>query len=231
MKQIAPTQLQRLRILLEGYAGGPLPDFEQFAKGVGEVTIPARHTLVAAGDHHPYIYLVNRGLSKTVYTPQPGAPRILAFTDEDGFVASLSALGLSGLRGLHAKGFDSFPDAHAPQTPGLARSSIVSLEACTMWRADYTLIEHLAERHVRWASLVITFLASHLVHLTNDLYAMRADDAEARYRHLLTYRPSLAERVTQRDMAAYLGVTQTSMSRIVTRIRAPRTTPARDDED
>lgn len=110
-------------------------------------------------------------------------------------------------------------------------SSIVSLEACTMWRADYTLIEHLAERHVRWASLVITFLASHLVHLTNDLYAMRADDAEARYRHLLTYRPSLAERVTQRDMAAYLGVTQTSMSRIVTRIRAPRTTPARDDED
>ena len=80
MKQIAPTQLQRLRILLEGYAGGPLPDFEQFAKGVGEVTIPARHTLVAAGDHHPYIDLVNRGLLKTVYTPQPGAPRILAFT-------------------------------------------------------------------------------------------------------------------------------------------------------
>ncbi|WP_454295504.1 hypothetical protein [Salana multivorans] len=48
---------------------------------------------------------------------------------------------------------------------------------------------------------------------------MRTKDAEQRYRELLANRPSLIGRVSQRDLASYLNITESALSRIVRRVR------------
>ena len=44
--------------------------------------------------------------------------------------------------------------------------------------------------------------------------------AEQRYRQLLELNPALVQRVTQRDLASFLNVTEASLSRIVKRIKS-----------
>lgn len=220
LRTVAPTHLQRLRVHLEAYAGGPLPDFDLFARNVTEVVVPARRVLIRAGDHHPYVYLVTHGLLKTVHEPPGEAPRILFFTDENDFAASLSALGMTGLHALHEKGMEYPHGLFARAARGEARSSLIAVETSSTLRADFQLLEQLAERHARWAQLIITFLASHSVKLTSCLYSVRCEDAERRFHRLLADNPTLPGRVTQRDLASYLGVSEAAMSRIIGRVRA-----------
>jgi putative heme degradation protein len=56
------------------------------------------------------------------------------------------------------------------------------------------------------------------------------DAAEDRYRALRTERPNLVSRLTQRDLAAYLNVTEVTMSRIVKRVRLDPRIPALEPE-
>jgi CRP-like cAMP-binding protein len=89
-----------------------------------------------------------------------------------------------------------------------------ALVACTAWQLDHAAFQRLfhempAFREAGRARLVASYFALQQHHLSRIV-----DPAKERYRRLLRERPQLVQQVPLRQIASYLGVTDTSLSRI-----------------
>ncbi len=209
---------EELRALLEAYAGSPLPEWELVAERLTEVTVSAGQVLIGYGEQHPYVYVVQRGLMKIHDTSADGRIRILAFCDEGQWVASVSALRPEGVRRIYQLGLDHNPRDLEEAVTGESRSITTALEPSTLARIDFQIIEELARRHLGWAQLLITYFYAHLLHVQADAYRMRFITPEQRYRSIVDEHPRWPARVKQRDLAAYLGVSEVGLSRIASRV-------------
>jgi CRP-like cAMP-binding protein len=70
---------------------------------------------------------------------------------------------------------------------------------------------------------MVDFLLSFGIRKELREYELLCLSAEERYRRLLTNTPALLDKVTQNDIARYLGVTPVGLSRIKTRVNGRRT--------
>jgi hypothetical protein len=102
---------------------------------------------------------------------------------------------------------------------GRSLHTVSAVEAAVVMRGDYRAADQLAQRHHAWAVLVAAITTIYAMTQQADLIWNR-DTPEDRYRSLLSDRPDLVSRLTQRDLAAYLNVTETTMSRIAKRVRS-----------
>jgi hypothetical protein len=68
------------------------------------------------------------------------------------------------------------------------------------------VVDHLANQHVAWARLVASIAAMHAITLQSDIAWLR-NTPEQRYRDLLAEHPGIVSRVTQRDLANFLNIT------------------------
>lgn len=87
-----------------------------------------------------------------------------------------------------------------------------------MLRLDYRVIERLSRRHGAWADVHSAFLWTYIEGFAS-LNEGQHMTVETRYRTLLERRSNLVARVSQRDLASHLGVTESALSRIAKRVR------------
>ncbi|MCB1282323.1 MAG: cyclic nucleotide-binding domain-containing protein, partial [Salinibacterium sp.] len=90
--------MRSLRLLLEAYAGCELPQWDLFASNVRVLRVEPGAVLFSVGEHHPYIYFVQRGLFKAQMLSEGDRLTTVFFPEEGDVLASMSALGIDGVR-------------------------------------------------------------------------------------------------------------------------------------
>lgn len=220
-----------LRFLLDAYAGCELPQWDVFATNLKTLRVPAGSVLFAAGEAHPYIYFVHHGLFKAQLPGNGERPRTVFFAEEGDVMASLSALGVDGIQRVVARGLHSRTEALRQALEQRTAHTCVAIESSVVHRVNFRVINHLASQHLGWAKLTFTVALMHATTLQADAGWLRCTP-EQRYRSLMANHPSLVQRVTQRDLASYLNVTEAAFSRIAKRVRGTgASTECLDDED
>lgn len=201
--------LKMLRAIGQRFTSTELPEWETFARAVTIVTYPRRVEVVHGA--HDLSFIV-RGAVKLVNTTPEHAGRVEEFFTSGSFigpalrpswaVASRPPLSLSRWRGDRW----SIPPTTAH-----------TLDSTTLLRLDYRVVERLAARHAAWGQVHAAFLWSYIdsIYCTSQT-ALNKDVAE-RYQEFRARR-RLADKATQREIASYLNVTESALSRIIHRL-------------
>ena len=94
------------------------------------------------------------------------------------------------------------------------RENIQALTDCTAWQLDFITFQRLfhgieAFREAGRARLVASYFE-----MKQHRVSLIVDQAKTRYQRLLTERPDILQNVPLKQIASYLGITDTSLSRI-----------------
>ena len=201
---VAPSALTRVnaasaatRSLFERLAGGPLPHWTEFATQVQPRSVEAGGTIFMQGAEHPYVYVVRRGLVKNVYLRDTGDAWIKSFSSEGGFFASMAALKPGGRTSFTA----------------------MCIEDSELERIPFKAIEPLADSDLAWSTVLRRALAIFADRKEQRERELLTLDPEDRYRAVLAGQPDIEGRITQKDLAAYIGITPVGLNRIVRRVK------------
>lgn len=99
-----------------------------------------------------------------------------------------------------------------------SRQIVEFLEPTTMLVLDYRDIERLAKDNPRVEQLQNQFIQDFLVKVLKRLETFLVCTPEERYQWLMKEEPSLMQRVQQRHLASFLGITPVSLSRLRSRM-------------
>lgn len=184
------------RGMFEHWAGTALLDWPAFAhQGLRVCRLPRGAALFEQGEIHPFVYVIRRGMLRLVYRDAQGREWVKSLLIEGQFMASVSALAPGG------------------------RTSFVAetLEEAELEQLDFREISRRASLSLPWQ----TALSQALL-----VYGSRKEARERelltltpaqRYRALQQQSPELLRRARQQDLAAYLGITPVSLSRLKAR--------------
>jgi CRP-like cAMP-binding protein len=219
--------MRSLRLLLEAYAGCELPQWDLFASNVRVQRVEPGAVLFKVGEHHPYIYFVQRGLFKAQMPSEGDRMTTVFFPEEGDVLASMSALGADGVRRVAARGLHPRAETLRAAVEAESIHTVTAIEPSLLLRVNYRVIEHLSSQHLHWARLTTTIALMHATTLQADAGWLRSTP-EQRYRSLLREHPGLVQRVTQRDLASFLNITDVALSRIAKRVRGDAMATLRD---
>jgi CRP-like cAMP-binding protein len=149
--------------------------------------------LVTQGQQTQHIFFVLHGLLLQYHVGEDGESIVKRFFLEQGFAASTSAL-LTG------------DDSHF---------SIRAIEQVSVLQYDFGKFKDLVREHSAIAAFYIRYMERHWIVEKEPLeVSFRTDDARRKYARFLKTYPGLEERIRQHEVAAFLGITPTQLSRI-----------------
>ena len=153
--------------------------------------------ILRQGDECSDVFFIRSGILKAYYIGADGKEHIKSFQPEGSIISSLVAL------------TDNEP----------ATFSLVALEPGEIVALPYATLLQAAERDIGLANALINFLSAYGRRKERREYELLCLAPEDRYTKMLMETPSLAERISQADLAAYIGVTPQALSRIKRRIK------------
>jgi CRP-like cAMP-binding protein len=180
----------------EALTGVSLPKADRLLDAVRATKFEPRERVFHEDEICPRIYIVRVGLLKQFYLKEDGTEWIKSFTGADELFGCLDAL---------AGGTTSFAS--------------VAIEPSVVESIDWHVIERLADEDLRWQKVLrlgFQHLAQLKVRRERDLLMLTAEEL---YRKFANTAPQLVQRVPQRDLAAFLGVTPVGLNRIIRRGR------------
>jgi len=160
------------------------------------LTKAAGEHLFRQGDKDTSLYIVKRGLLKAYYVSEDGKENIKSFIPAGGKIGSLFA----GYR-MQSCTF-----------------SLVCLEESELVMLTFSDLYSASQKDLELSQEIIEFLLNFGIRKELREYELLCLSAEDRYRRLLDDMPELFDRVTQNEIARYLGVTPVGLSRIKARV-------------
>lgn len=149
--------------------------------------------LVTQGQPTRNIFFVRRGLLLQYHLSDEGEAVVKRFFLEHGFAASTSAL-LTGSE---------------------SEFSIKALEPTTVWEYDFQKFKALVRCYPDIAAFYIHYIERHWIVEKEPLeISFRNENARGKYARFLETYPGLEGRIKQHEVAAFLGITPTQLSRI-----------------
>lgn len=94
------------------------------------------------------------------------------------------------------------------------RENIQALTDCVCWQLDFDTFQTLFHSITAFREQGRTTLVGSYFALKNHSISVIADPAKARYQQLLQKKPHIIQNVSLKHIATYLGITDTSLSRI-----------------
>ncbi|TAF44115.1 MAG: cyclic nucleotide-binding domain-containing protein [Sphingobacteriales bacterium] len=94
------------------------------------------------------------------------------------------------------------------------RENIQALSECVCWQLDFDTFQQLFHNIKSFREQGRTTLVSNYFALKNHNISMIADEAKDRYLRLLKQKPHIVQNISLKQIATYLGITDTSLSRI-----------------
>lgn len=94
------------------------------------------------------------------------------------------------------------------------RENIQALTDCTCWQLDFETFQQLFHSIQSFREQGRTTLVNSYFSLKKQSVSMIADQAKERYIRLLKEQPQIVQNVSLKHIATYLGITDTSLSRI-----------------
>jgi len=178
--------------VLEARVGLPLHRPMEVELALKSMTVEPGNCLVRSGAPAPYIYLVQEGIFKLTFQLADGSERVRDFVSEGQIVACLESL----------------------ETGLPAEYSIVAYARSKVQRLPYGVVRPLVFTDLAWSrcqAMIYYDTAVHRAARERDLLLLRPFD---RFEKLAKERPGIAQRVPQQDLAAFVGVTPQSLSRL-----------------
>jgi CRP-like cAMP-binding protein len=187
--------MDEIREIFERLAG-PLPSWATLTPHIRLFEVAKGAPVFAVEQPAPCVFVVLNGLLKLHHDDADGRERIKSFAEEGGIIASIAAL----------------------QPDGRASFSATALEASSLARIPYRMLENLADSHTQWGRFLRLVLMNYALQKELREQGFLMQSAEARYEALVKAQPALAARIAKKDMAAYIGVTPVGLSRISGRV-------------
>ena len=156
--------------------------------------LPARSYLQRAGEPVEQVSFITRGLTRFCYLVEGGAVRTTGFRAEGELVCAYAA----ALR----------------QAP--SQQFIEALEPCELLTASRSAFVQLCAGHPAWGQVLAALTERLFLDEQRRHRDLLTEDAAARYQTFVAERPELAGRLTQRQIASYVGVSPEALSRIRT---------------
>lgn len=184
--------MHQLRTHLEKLA--PLTD-EEFAIVRAQFTCRTyrrRQYLIQVGERVPEAFLVVAGLLKLVYTDAAGKAHIVSFALEDWWESDFRA--------------------YYTQTP--ATLALQCLEDTTVWCLPLAGYQQLCTRLPQLAHFFLDKAIRGGWAAQQRILSLLTTQAAERYEQLLRQQPALLQRVSKTQLAAYLGVSRETLSRL-----------------
>ncbi len=103
-------------------------------------------------------------------------------------------------------------DSYLNQSP--AQYEIVALEPTTITFISYDDLEDLCKKHHAIETFFRKLVSMAALNMMSRVSEMLEEDATARYENFVRQNNALMQRISLGDLAAYLGITQVSLSRI-----------------
>lgn len=153
-------------------------------------------TVFKQGGYSDSLYYVETGLLKAFYVTPEGKEFVKSFIKENNIIGSLTAL--------------TSNDA--------CSFSLVCIEPGVLFQIKYSYLLQLAENDIEIANTLIKLLINFAQKKERREYEFLCLSAEERYQVIKNQTPDLLNRVTQNDIARYLGITPVALSRIRNRI-------------
>lgn len=173
--------------------------FQELVSNHGRpLIIEAGEHVFLQGDRCSTVFLVRKGLLKAYYIRADGKEHIKSFQPEGSIIGSMVAL------------IDQEPSTF----------SLVALEPSDLVSLPYAKLEAAAKESLELSNALISFLSAYGRRKERREYELLCLSPENRYLQLLTSSPSLTERISQAELASYIGVTPQALSRIKRRSRA-----------
>lgn len=190
--------------LFQSLAPAPLPGLEALESRIIMRSHAAGSMIFAAGDPLTSVQVVRTGLVKLCYVLAEGDEWIKSFIPESQLFTSIAAH-----MGEDGAGFDA-----------------VALEPTEVESLPFAVLRELAANDLAWAGMLTELLLAYAARKEAREREFLTLKPEARYRTLKQTNPGLITRITQRDLAAFLGVTPVGLNRIVKRVENDFTSTA-----
>ncbi|MBO3272322.1 Crp/Fnr family transcriptional regulator [Hymenobacter defluvii] len=155
--------------------------------------------LIREGERVPHLYFVVQGLLKLVHTDAVGRAHIVSFALEDWWEGDFAA--------------------YLTQTP--ATLSLQCLEDTTVWCLPLAGYQQLCARLPQITYFFMVKFARGGLAAQQRILSLLTLPAKERYERLLHQYPTLPQRVSKTQLAAYLGVSRETLSRLAEQ-RHPR---------
>lgn len=161
------------------------------------MAVEAGDHIFRQGDRDSYLYLVKSGLLKAYYVRGDGKEHIKSFIREGSVIASMVAI------------LDKDP----------CTFSLVAIENCAVVALPFDRLEQACRGDLALSNALVDYLSNYGKRKERREYELLSLAPEDRYLLLLESMSDVADRVSQADIAAYIGVTPQALSRIKRRLR------------
>lgn len=148
------------------------------------------------GDRDSNVYLVRSGLLKACYSTAEGKEHIKSFVPEGSIIGSMAAI------------IDH----------GECSFSLVALEPTQMLSMPFARLQRAALGDLELANALIDFLCAYGKRKERREYEFLSLSPMQRYLLFLETMPEVADRISQADLAEYIGITPQALSRIKRRL-------------
>jgi CRP-like cAMP-binding protein len=149
------------------------------------------------GDLDKSFYFVQSGLLKAYYTAEDGKESVKSFLLPNDIIGSLTS--------TYSAGSCSF--------------SLVCLEPVTLQKIPFEVLYEYSKKDLEIANTMIELLLHVAMKKERREFEFLCLSAEKRYRKIAETSPAILKKVTQNDLARYLGITPVGLSRIIKRTR------------
>ena len=143
------------------------------------------------------VIFLTEGIMRICYYNNKGIEITKYFFDENHFIADVNSLNLG------------IPTVEYIQ-------AVTDCEYIVLSKKD---LEELSMTIIGWDAIIAKITTKGLADKVNRISPMMADDAKERYLRFLASFPALANRIPLSYLASYIGITQSSLSRIRKSIR------------
>ena len=156
------------------------------------ISTTKNEVLVANGDVCRHLYFVTKGCVKAYFINPNGEETIRYVAFEDEFISSIYSF--------------------IKQTP--TTEFICAIEPSEMWAISYTDFKLALNNSSLFKDFYIKMLEGTYLYNHWRIETFLNLDAKHRYEHLLTKNNKLVQRLSNKNLASFIGITQESLSRI-----------------
>ena len=207
-RAILGSLLPRMRRVFERYTSSPLPQWGLFTRTL-RVSRYRKNDAVDQSSHE--VLLVISGLLKEVYDEPSIQGQVADFFAEGSVLAT--RLEPPWARALTTPFSVISNDSSRSKIPLM---TAVAIEPSVVLRVNADVVHELSAKHPQWGEAQASFLWTYIEAQHAGILNLRENNTWARYQALMA-RSNLAGRLTQRDIAAYLGITESALSRLLRR--------------
>ena len=175
-------------------------EFDHFISLSKHRKLRKKQYLVQAGDVCRYESFINSGCLRAYALDDKGQEHVIQFAIEDWWIS----------------------DMHSFLTETPATYNIDALEDSELLQLDKASLEKLYAAVPKFERFFRIMIQQAFIALQQRITVSMSDTAEKRYLHFINKYPKLEQRLTQLQVAAYLGITPEFLSRIRKNIAAGR---------